>query len=301
MSSVYFGNATKQTWIKAPRTGMTGSSANWSAQGVLLSGKAYVKRSTASHRRFDMSWLGPKNDSDSEKALQTIKNFADGVYGPGPFFWVDPFAIDQNLFSPAWATSFLSVNSDWETIFSDSSVMNKTTVTTASLSGTIGNNTYDYPLFTAQFSNTTTALIQSNSFTFYIPDGYTLWLGAHGSTTASGGVFAKPYNAAGVAGTVVPLTMLGVNTSTRVNTSISSATAKKVEVYLAKTTTSTCTINLTGLIAQLLPTGTSLTTGNFIAGSGTTGLEFASVPTMEYYSSNINNGQIGMSVTFVEV
>ena len=76
MSSVYFGNANNQTWIKAPRTGMNAPTVGWSNQGTLLSGKAFVKRSTASHRRFDMSWLGSRNDPDQERSLQTIKDLS---------------------------------------------------------------------------------------------------------------------------------------------------------------------------------------------------------------------------------
>jgi hypothetical protein len=36
-------------------------------------------------------------------------------------------------------------------------------------------------------------------------------------------------------------------------------------------------------------------------GRGTIGLEFASFPEIEYYSANINDGQVGMSVTLAEV
>lgn len=301
MGSVYFGNANKQTWIKAPKTGMGASTVNWSNQGVLLSGKAFVKRSGASHRRFEMNWSGSKNDSTLENSLQVIKNFADGLYGEGPFFWVDPFAADQNLFSPGWASPFLGVSSDWEQIFSDSAAVTQSTVTTASISALVGNNTYDYPANTAKFDFTSATTFSGNIFTFYIPDGYTLWLGAHGHRTTNCAIYAKPYNAAGTAGTPTDMTMLGVNVGTRFNTSFNSTAAKKVEVYVSKTSSGTATMHLTGLIAQLVPTGAGASTGNFIAGSGTTGIEFSNIPTIEYYSANINNGQIGMSATFVEV
>lgn len=301
MSSVYFGNAQKQTWIKAPQTGMNAPSLGWSNQGVLLSGKAFVKRSTASHRRFEMSWLGSRNDPNQELSLQTIKDFADGIHGPGPYFWLDPYAIDQNLFSPAWASSFLSVDSDWETICPDGSPIAKSVVSTQSISALVGSNTQGYPSSAAKFVAPGSPNAESNKFTFYIPDGYTLWLGAHGHHGETGAALAKPYSSAGVAGTPVSLTMLGVNTATRFNVSFASTAAKKVEFYLAKVASSPCTFHLVGLMAQILPTGVAPSSGAFISGRGVTGLEFSTMPTMEYYSAKINNGQIGMSTTFVEV
>lgn len=110
MSKVYFGNTTKQTWIKAPSTGLKADSIGWSKESLLLNGRAIVRRSNASHRRFDMSWLGEMNDSDIEQSLQTIKDFYDGVYGNGPFYWLDPYAVDSNLLPPHWATPSLSEN-----------------------------------------------------------------------------------------------------------------------------------------------------------------------------------------------
>jgi hypothetical protein len=50
----------------------------------------------------------------------------------------------------------------------------------------------------------------------------------------------------------------------------------------------------------LLPSGISPSIGNFIPGRGTTGLQFASFPEIEYYSASVNDGQIGMSATFAE-
>lgn len=301
MASVYFGNANKQTWIKAPSTGMQAGASGFISEAQLLDGSTYVKKSKGSHRRFDMSWLGNLNDTSLSESLQTIKDFCDGVYGNGPFFWNDPYAVKSNLFSPSWATPSLSIDGDWPDICPDDAPVTKEKVTTASISSLVGANTQDYPTYAAKFTAAGGDNAESNKFTLYIPDGYTLWLGLHGHHGSTGAAFAKPYSSAGVAGTPVSLTPLGVNTTTRVNTSFSSTTAKKVEFYLAKTGTTPCTFHIVGVIAQLLPTGTSPAVGGFLTGRGTTGLDFATFPQIEYYSANINNGQIGMSATLVEV
>ncbi len=298
MSSVYFGNDNHQTWIKAPSTGLGVSNRGWTVETQLLTGKTHVDRSQASHKRFTMNWLGSMNDE--ENTLNIVKDFADGMYGDGPFFWNDPYATKSNLLSPAWAAPFISIDSDWDSIFPENAAITKSVVTTQSISASVGVNNYSYPINTAKYEIPSTALIESNKFTFYIPDGYTLWVGVHGYKTASGKALLKPY-LNGVAGTPVEITPLGVNTLSRLNTSISSNAASKVEFYLAKTTTAAFTFHLTGIMAQLLPSGQAPATGNFISGRGTNGLEFATIPEIEYYSSAINNGQIGMSATFVEV
>jgi hypothetical protein len=247
-----------------------------------------------------MSWLGSLNAPLLEDSLHTIKEFADGCHGEGPFFWNDPYATTSNLFSPAWASPAMAIDSDWYAICPDDVGVQKSKVLTSSISSLVGNNTYSYPAYTAKYQAPGSPTLESDKFTFYIPSGYTLWVGLHGHHGATGKAFLKPY-LNGVAGTALELTPLGVNTQTRFSTSVSSTVANKAEFYLAKVAAGPCTFHVTGLIAQLLPSGQTPQTGNFISGRGTTGLEFASFPNIEYYSANVNDGQIGMSVTLAEV
>lgn len=300
MRKVYFGNASKQVWINAPQSGMSASSTGWINETQLLNGQTHIKRSQGSHRRFEMNWLGSLNAPDLEDNLHTIKDFADGLYGPGPFFWNDPYATKSNMFAPAWAAPAMSVGTDWEAICPDNAGVTKEVVTTASISSLVGNNTYGYPINAAKFTAPGNPTLESNKFTFYIPAGYTLWIGLHGHHGTTGKAYIKPYKA-GTAGTAVELTPLGVNTATRFSTSISSTVGDKAEFYLAKVDSGQCVFHIVGIMAQILPTGTSPSVGNFISGRGTTGLEFGEFPQVEYYSANINNGQVGMSATLVEV
>lgn len=300
MSSVYFGNDTYQTWIKAPRTGMRASSANFQNQGTLLSGRGYIKRSGASHRRFEMSWLGSMNEADTERSLQTVKDYFDGLYGDGPFFWNDPFAMGSNMFSPAWAAPAMSIDSDWYAICPDDVGITKSKVLTSTIADLVGNNTQGYPMYAAKYEAPGNPNAQSDRFTFHVPDGYTLWIGLHGHHGTTGKAFIQSYKN-GTAATPAELTPLGVNVANRFSTSVSSTVGDKVEFYIAKVAPSPCTFHIVGLMAQLLPTGQSPATGPFISGRGNTGIEFASAVDIEYYSSAINNGQIGMSATFIEV
>jgi hypothetical protein len=55
------------------------------------------------------------------------------------------------------------------------------------------------------------------------------------------------------------------------------------------------------MIAQVLPESATVANGGFISGRGTTGLEFATFPQIDLYSSAINDGWVSMSVDWVEV
>jgi hypothetical protein len=59
------------------------------------------------------------------------------------------------------------------------------------------------------------------------------------------------------------------------------------------------------MTAMLMPSDqyalSGVPNGPFVLGRGTTALEFTQAPTMEYYSSAINGGQVGMSASLAEV
>jgi hypothetical protein len=300
MSRVYFGNKNHQSWIKAPLSGMNASPQSFSESSVFLNGGASVRRSRGSHRVFEMGWNGSMNNPGNINDLSIIKDFADGLYGEGPYYWVDPYAMDQNLFAPGWAAPFMSIDFEWSGLCPDleDSPVTRETVLTSTVTG-IGTNTEGYPYKSAKYS-VAGPNGESYKYTFIIPDGYTLHLGLHGKHGSTGGAFATPYNASGVAGTDVQLTALGVDTTTRVNTSFASTSAKRVDFYLKKTGSPPCEFFIVGLIAQLLPTGVTPATGKFISGRGTQQLEFSDM-SIDYVSAAINNGQIGMSATLTEV
>ncbi len=287
-SQVYFGNATKQTWIKAPSTGFTSNSEGWSSQTTLLNGTNFIKRSRASHRKFGASWLGPMNGSSLSESLYTIKEFCDGVYGDGPFYWLDPYAVNTNVLPMHWSVPAITAN-DWPNLASD--------IVPGFTDATVNNNfpgtyvTYD----------TTDAYESTNKLTVIIPTGYKLHFGWHGPATGSTtGVRIVPYlRSTGLADTALNPTKITAGGTIRTNTQVSGTTYSRVEIFIATTLASE--VNITGMIAQVLPTADSVASGGFLTGRGSTGLEFATSPQIEYYSANINSGQIGMSVDWVEV
>lgn len=286
-SLVYFGTATKQSWIKAPASGMKASNKGWSTETQLLSGRAFLKRSKASHREFSASWVGSYN-SANEESLQNIVNYSEGLYGDGPFYWLDPFAVNQNLMPQHWAAPMLT-EKDWPNLASG--------VTPTFTSESVTNS---YPVKYASYSLTDN-YESTNKLTLIIPPGYKLAFGWHGpATSATTGVRIVPYlRTGGTAATAINPTRINAGGLTRTNTNISGTTYSRVEIFIAKT--SAATVDITAMIAQVLPEASSVASGGFISGKGTTGLEFSQIPTIDYISSAINSGQIGMAANWVEV
>lgn len=284
---VYFGTADKQMWIKAPASGMSANNIGWATESQLLDGRAFVKRSNGSHKRYESTWNGSLNSSD-DASLQHIINFADGLYGQGPFYYLDPFAVNQNVMPANWAAPMLA-ETDWLQLTDEI----QPTFTTLDI------NNY-FPIKYATYV-TAAAFESERKLTVIIPTGYKFHFGWHGPAAGSNtGIRIVPYlRSTGAASTAANPAKIIAGGTTRTNTNFSGTTYSHVEIFLA--TSAAATVNITAMIGQVLPDASTVATGGFIAGKGTTGLEFAQKPTIDYYSSAINDGQIGMSVSWVEV
>lgn len=289
---VYFGNGTKQTWIPAPLTGLAASTNGFSVENQLLNGRAILKRSAGNNRTFDASWVGSMNAEAIEDSLYTIKDFSDGLYGAGPFYWLDPYAIDTNLIPPHWAAPMLS-EQGWPTMATGPAI---TYVATDA-------NTKNYPVKSAVFGFSTTAAFESDKkLTIIIPEGYKLHFGWHGSVNSGSATMAvRAYNRSTGVATDTNAAVLGVTTGVRTNTQVNGNTYSKAEIFIKKPSGATSEIEIAGMIAQVLPETDFVPQGNFISGRGTSALDFRTLPNFEYYSAAVNNGQVGLSASFIEV
>jgi hypothetical protein len=291
--TAYFGNSTFAAFIKAPNTGMDASPAGFVSKVDFLNGGTSVRRSNHTRRQFSMSWSGQMNGTDSTQDLQIVKDFYDGLYGAGPFYWLDPYSLTSNILPPHYAAPMLG-ETDWPKL--------SATATATFTSGSYANS---YPVKYAAYSAPGN-LADTNKLTVLIPATQTLHFGWHstvaGRTASSlAGIRIVPYNLSGVAQTAVNPNSLLAGGTTRTNTTFDGASVSRVEIFLANGSGSTSTVNIVAMIAQMLNTGDSVASGGFVSGRGTTQLEFTDAPKMTYVSSAINGGQFEMSATFTEV
>ena len=92
----------------------------------------------------------------------------------------------------------------------------------------------------------------------------------------------------------VPVLMLPTSNVQRVNTKVQGGQ------NLTISTTGDGSVQLNGLIAQILPEGETPEPGGFVSGQGHSGLRLNSDPMVTQYSVSIPNAQIGMSADFIE-
>lgn len=292
MRKVYFGNSNKQLWIPAPQSGLKADSSGKVYQNELLSGRTSISRSGGNARKFSTSWLGSLNASDIEDSLHTIKDFYDGVYGDGPFYWNDPYATTTNLLPPHWAAPGLARN-DWPEIASFAATEYPLT----------DSNSNDYPTYSARFNITDTGEVSSTrALTLIIPEGYTLHFGWHGVVdSGDAGIRVTRTARTNGAETTVDPSVIAVTSTNRTNAAFSGDVYSKVEISLYKPSGSASDITVSGMIAQLISGSGIPDAGGFIGGRGTSSLEFAGPISIEYYSANINNGQVGLSAEWQEI
>lgn len=162
------------------------------------------------------------------------------------------------------------------------------------------------PAKAATYSVTTTANTipagGNSKFVIPVPPGYTLHLGASGSSTGTAVVQALPKASNGFAGTPTNLVLLNPNGATRMNTTfVGTSDCATVTVYITRTSSATSTITLNSVMAQLYKTGTTPTLpADHVAGEGHSGLAFADDAIVEEYVY-IDPPRKALNTTLIEV
>lgn len=257
--TIYFGTQDYMTFIPCPLVDMARGLNGWNENGTFLNGGGYSRSSRAGHRIYNMAWP-KKGHSD----LYELHAFANGDFGTGLIYFIDPFASSTNVMPQAWSSPWMACE-DGGPNLAGRGEAEPTLITTPS-------NTYRYPINAAQYTldGTETPL----SVWVPIPTGYTLHLGAHGAATGSGAVTVTP-DGSGSSN----LTLLGANTPTLTNYTLAGPTGVTVAID------GTGTLDLYAVVGFILKTGASAPTGYWRPGEGHSGCEFVGFPTDTGYSA----------------
>lgn len=282
MQAMWIGPRGGESWFKAPDSGGIFTPVGWASNSgspaQQIGGGASIRRSKTTHKDYPMTW-----SIGSRLQFAPILDMYSGARGPGLIYFIDPMVSDLNVLPEQWAFPASACYDGTPLI---GTVRPQNVATPANVNG--------YPPETAQY-----ALAGSTLHPLYIPipPGYTAWVGIHGTISGTGGVRVTPILPGNTATTAVFPTMLAVTTSTLVNSSFTGGTYQGIVVDI--TTGTATTINLSGMIVQILPTGTTPGTSGFIGGLGNSGCEFTSAPSITSYSSALD--QVGASAHLVEV
>jgi len=274
---LWFGTKGNMQYVPMPAFNADFSSIGWQAGDQSLNGRARVRSSSASHKVYNMAW----NLTD-RNSLRPITDYAGGMFGTGPVYFIDPMTADMNVLPEHWAFPGQATLDAPVLVGGDRPIAASTP-----------SNSLMYPSVGAQYT------VSGASKTLYIPipPGQVAWVGIHGSITGSGGLKVRAHlGGLNYAADAYP-TMLPVTSETRVDTSFSSASYQGIELSFASTDSAVLT--LSGNMVQILPIGVLPQPGGFISGQGHTGCRFQEKPSQTAYSSGLNLA--GLSAVLVEV
>jgi hypothetical protein len=247
LTQMWFGTRDYMQWINMPAIDSDMSKVGWQTQSQYINGGSRIRRSLTGHKEYNLAW--PLQSRDD---IREITDYADGIYGNGNIYFLDPFAMDRNVLPQYWATPALAAD-DAPILFG----------TTAPTTVDTGANSYSYPVKSAVYSLSSATTTKAQLFIPLAP-GTTGWIGAHGTSTGSAAVRVTPTIGASGTGTAVNLTLLSSTTDTRVNQSFSGDLYSGVLIELY--TASTGTITLSGLMMQVLDSAATPQVGSFISG-----------------------------------
>lgn len=279
---MWFGVRGHMEWIRASAADQDFADVGWESQLQYLSGQSSVRSSVGSHKEYSLLW-----NTLSRDEARRITDYAAGVHDVSQsvnlIYFLDPMAMDRNVAPMIWAAPFSSL-ADGTTLVPGQ----------APVSSVTPSNTLGYPARSVTY----TANRVSSSFYVPIPPGFTVWVGFHGSRTGTAGIQITPSNGF-TDGAPVTATVLSVSDTTRVADSFSSADWDGVTISLNMVnpgSSNTCTIS--GLVVQVLPTGTTPEAGGYISGQGNSGCQFLGKPLVTPRSAALD--QVGLSATLVE-
>jgi hypothetical protein len=276
---MYFGTKERMAWVKAPAPGAGFAAVGFTDTIRYQNGGLGMRNSKNAHLEYDMSWGSATRDQ-----VAAIESYQYGLYGDGLIHFLDPVAIDRNLFNAQWAAPKLTAEDGIP--LAGNARPNKVL---------IGDTSLDYPLYAAQY--TVTPSSAKRYFYCPIPPGYTAWIGAHGVAQTQG-LTVQPMLGTANSGGALSIPVAGVNTNTRFGGSVVGGGAID-GINISLNTSANATITLSGLMLQVLPTGTAPAVGGFITGRGNSGCVFEGKMNIMPYS--IPGESIGMTAKLVEV
>jgi hypothetical protein len=278
MRTMWFGTRRYARWIKTHSPGSEYTALSHLTRLEYLNGGVGLRRSAGSHEELTLTW-----NRLSEQDAREIADFAYGVYGDGPFYLSDPGTQRLNVLNKAWSMPALGAKD------------------APPLAGTVRpslvNNallTLGYPAQMAQYL--LTAADARRTFYLPIPPGHTAWVGVHGDTGSTLGLRAQPTLNGTATGAATTIPATSVTSTTRVTHSFPAPGEQAgLEISIAP---GAGRFAVAGIIAQILPTGTTPETGGFISGQGMTGADIEGVvrPTPYSYAHN----SYGLSMKLVE-
>lgn len=292
-TKLWFGTVDRMEWVATPNRGADVSPEGWDAGGSLLNGGAYQLNSFNSAKNYVFEWPA----SSAREAAQLMKSYADGTYGRGLIYFVDPLCYTTNILPAMWADPSMGVGSE-----AGSLVPGITPTGTP----TSGNPDLRLPVRSAFYDLTLTGtsgpdnLDDSNSVFLPVPQGYSLRLAGFYSSSGSGGVYASPVGTGG--SVLASVTAVEPSENLDHQTVLTPAPGTVgYRIWVGKILPGGSGVTLSALSARLAPIGEPTPGPRYwVGGQGNSGCRFSGKPTY-INQTGVNGGQVSYAASFREV
>jgi hypothetical protein len=272
---MYFGTRENMQYIACPNVDIPASKRGWAVKTEYLNGGAHVRRSTASHKEYEFTF-----DPVTRDEMRTFLDYADRLYGDGPFYWVDPFVADVNML-PQWAASPFQILDDAPNAYATDVLVEQATTPA---------NTLGYPTRSARFTFGDDSAPKYGPW-IPIPPGHTAWVGAHGFDQSGLELVITPTTGATTYGAPQNATILPVTSTTRVVDTVA-ASDGYTGLVLSLDGDPGDSLALAGVMVQVLKDGRTPEPGGYLSGQGHSGCSFEGQPEYTPYSAAYMNGSL---------
>lgn len=277
---VYFGNRERMTWVRAPDANYDGSRMGWDGNVTqYLNGGANVRRSTLAHRTYSLTWNMMSRDE-----IRAIMDYADGMYGDGAIYYLDPFAMDKNLLPQHWAVPSLAYDDPYLLVGGNGYLVR------GNYGG--GANSRGFP--------TQSMIVEGKgtgpSIYIPIPPGHTAWFGEYGYAQANGPVAVTPDGGA----TSFPR-ITGMDSGVLFSDYWNGDVYRGITLSMG-TTSQSYRGTLTGMMLRIYPNNVNgfapSLAPEFVSGQGHSGLRFTAQPTLTQYNKALD--KVSLSASLIE-
>lgn len=310
---LWFGTLEWMQWMPTPISGGDMSPESWTSEGTLVNGGGYSLNSWGSHKTYTFEWP----ESSSREVAMKMKSYADGTYGRGLIYFLDPLSYDKNILPARIADPSMACGNEGGSMVYG---LDPSPVFTS------GWQTHELPVYGAQYSlnSIPEGFRGVEDATFVpIPEGFTLYLGAFYTYSGSGGIFISPQNSNGTIGDPIRLTAKTPTDEHIITDSINGVPG--VWLWLGKTEANNSSVTAQALVARLILTSAlgngdygsgeygsgvyggitptsvvRLQQGPWIGGMGHSGVRFSGKPTYAAMSA-VEGGRISYAASFREV
>lgn len=293
-NNLWFGTEQAFGWFPTPLRGADVSPQGWNDGGLLLNGGGYQLNSFGSHKNYIFEWPSVS----SREVAQRMKSYADGTYGRGLIYFVDPLIYNTNVLPAMWADPSMGLG------YEGASLVYNVDPVSLPTSGWQINNLpvnsayYDLGGIASGWRGKEEAVF------IPIPEGHYLALGAIYASTGTGGVFCRLQNSSGALGATATLPGIAANATTIHNVTLAQGShTSGVWVYVGKSAAGSASVTLSALSARVIDLTRfkpSDVEGPWIGGQGHSGCRFVGKPT---YMNNtgVDGGQVSFAASFREV